>query len=118
MFSYQPLTPERLLTGKRFSVQRKSTTINAAKGGSASLSFSEVGSFTGVIGEATASERIRWSQISHPVTHKVVVKGRVPDILDGDAIFLGERKFVVQGIEDPGDLGLWEVLWLEERREI
>ena len=116
--SYRPLTPEWLLHRSRFSVRSKQTVINIDKGGMSEIDFVETTFFFGVIGDATMVERRNWQQAGHTVTHKVVVRGTLPTVVDGDVLTLNDRNFYLKGVDNPGDLALWGVLWLEERPEI
>ena len=73
-----------------------------------------VGTFSGALTSASQKEMDQWKQNGHPITHTIVVYGAT--IADaGDVVSFGERKFNVQGKSDPGELGIRQVLYCEER---
>lgn len=72
--------------------------------------------FSGVISKASQKEQEHFSQLGHRVTHEVIAYKRLP-IIAGDVLVLGDRKFFVHAIRDPGEIGLMFCLFTEERME-
>lgn len=60
--------------------------------------------FYGTISRASQKEQIEYQQLGHKVSHEVIVYHRVP-VEAGDCLLLGDRKFFVHDIRDPGELG-------------
>lgn len=71
--------------------------------------------FDGVISKAKQTEKRVAEQMSHHVTHEVIVYHRVPIEAD-DVLLLGNRQFVVHEIRDPGEIGLFFCIMCEERK--
>lgn len=73
-----------------------------------------VSTLSGALASASQKEVDQWKQNGHPITHTIVVYGTT--MADaGDVVSLGERKFYIQGKEDPGGFGIRQVLFCEER---
>ena len=70
-----------------------------------------------VLALATPQEKARWEQIQHPITHTIVANGKLKakpkDLLTHDG-----RKFFVQGVDEPGELGLAAIYYVEERFDL
>jgi len=98
---------------KTFAIERKNTTKDD-KGRVTYGDFQTVGSLKGSIAMASQDEKNRWNQQSHPISHAVLVY-RTSDTIAGDVLECGGRKFYVKGKENPGELGIYEVLYCEER---
>lgn len=74
----------------------------------------------GILAEADEKTKERWKQNQHPITHTIVsyhpiVKVKEKDILKMEG---SERRFLVQGIEDPGGTGQFAIYYVLERRDI
>lgn len=70
-----------------------------------------------VLANATPKEIERWEQIQHPITHVIVDRGK-PKAKEGALLTSGDRKFYVQGVDEPGQLGLYSIYYVEERRDL
>ena len=70
--------------------------------------------FYGTISRAKETEQVRYQQLGHNVTHEIIVYHRVP-VKAGDCLVLGDRKFFVHDIRDPGEIGLMFCIMTEER---
>lgn len=70
-----------------------------------------------VLAQATPQEKARWEQIQHPITHTIVDRGR-PRAKENDLMTCGDRKFFIQGVDEPGQLGLYTIYYVEERRDL
>lgn len=72
---------------------------------------------SGVLAEATNKQKMRWEQLQHPITHTIVQDGK-PKAKEEDKLILGERVFLVQGIDEPGSLGICTIYYAEERKDV
>ena len=70
-----------------------------------------------VLAQATPQEKARWEQIQHPLTHTIVARGH-PKAAETDQLTCGNRKFYVQGVDEPGQLGLYTIYYVEERADV
>ena len=70
-----------------------------------------------VLAQATPAEKARWEQIQHPITHTLVSNGRAlakpKELLTHDG-----RKFFIQGTDEPGELGMATIYYVEERYDL
>lgn len=69
--------------------------------------------FEGIISKAKQSAQVHYQQLGHTVTHEVIVFHRVP-VGAGDCLVLGNRKFYVHDIRDPGEIGQVFCIMTEE----
>lgn len=53
-----------------------------------------------------ATERLKWGQLGHPVSHNVVYDRNIPTALPGDYFLINGKRFYVEAVEDPGELGI------------
>jgi len=67
-----------------------------------------------VLADADPDERERWQQQQHPITHTITQRG-TPLAGEGDRLVLGDRYFYIQGVNEPGSLGIWTIYYAEER---
>lgn len=70
-----------------------------------------------VLAQATPQEKARWEQIQHSITHTIVDRGPVK-ASENDLLTCGNRKFFVQGVDEPGQLGLYSIYYVEERKDL
>lgn len=70
-----------------------------------------------ILAQATPQEKSRWEQIQHPITHTIVGRGK-PKAQENDVMTCGARKFFVQGVDEPGQLGLYSIYYVEERQDL
>lgn len=78
------------------------------------------GTIYGIISQASQTEKEQWKQSGHPITHKVIQRGianqaKPEDVLELDGT---TRRFLVQGLRDPGELGNFTVYYTEERLDL
>lgn len=75
----------------------------------------------GVLADATQSQadlnKFKWDQAQHSLTHTMVLRRR-EDLRRGDLLTNDERAFLVLHNEDIDTLGLYSILYLEERNDI
>ncbi len=69
-----------------------------------------------VLAEAKPEEKERWRQLQHPISHVITQKGR-PKAKEGDRLIFENRIFYIQGVDEPGALGLWTIYYAEERKD-
>lgn len=71
----------------------------------------------GALAEATNQQRIEWQQLQHPITHTIVQDGR-PKAKPEDKLILGNRVFLIQGVQEPGSIGVCTIYYVEEREDV
>lgn len=71
----------------------------------------------GALAEADDKQKVRWEQLQHPVTHTVIQDGR-PRAKAEDKLMLGSRIFLIQGVDEPGGLGICTIYYVEERKDV
>ena len=99
---------------KDFSIEKKGATLSA-RGRARSEYDGETGErIRGVLAEAKPVEKERWRQLQHPISHTITQKWR-PQAEAEDRLILGERMFFIQGVDEPGAIGLWTIYYVEER---
>ena len=78
------------------------------------------GRIDGIISQANQQEREQWKQSGHPITHTIVQRGVKDRAKATDVLELpGEsRRFLVQGVGDPGELGHFTIYHVEEREDL
>ena len=69
-----------------------------------------------VLAKATPQEMQRWDQVQHPITHTVVSNGKAL-AKPGELLVHDGRKFLIQGVDEPGELGLACIYYVEERED-
>ena len=80
------------------------------------------GFITGILSQSTQKEQEQWKQNGHPITHTIVQRGsenraNATDILQ-IVEFGSPRIFLVQGFEDPGELGHFTIYHVQERDDL
>lgn len=99
---------------KRFEILRKTTATDAKGRVNYSASPSRIGQFFGMLANASQKEQEQWKQMGHPITHTISLKnssGAKPE----DILMTSGRKFYVQSINPVAEVGLYEVIYCEER---
>ena len=79
------------------------------------------GAFYGMLTQASPREVEQWKQNGHPITHTIVQHRAPPRAAETDVLELedgGKRRFLVQGVQDPGELGHFLVYRVEERKDL
>lgn len=104
-----------------FVLKRKGTIT--ATGTPTTGSYEECGKFLGIISQASQTEKEQWKQSGHPISHTIVQRGTQDKAKPTDVLELrkpGEdpRRFLVQGVQDPGELGHFTVYHVEERADL
>lgn len=114
MKTFMYLRPGNLY--KDFIVEENIAGVNAS--GRPKTSY-EGGTKTvsGVLAEADNKQKMRWEQLQHPISHTIVQNGR-PNAKAEDKLILGERIFLVRGVDEPGSLGVCTIYYVEERMDV
>jgi hypothetical protein len=99
---------------KDFTIEKKGTTINSRGRAQRKFNSEPAEQIRAVLAEAKPQEKERWRQLQHPISHTIVQKG-APKASTEDRLVFGERIFFIQGIDEPGALGLWTIYYVEER---
>lgn len=109
------LRPGNLL--KDFIVEESKTDVSPT--GRPALSYKDDGAkmLRGVLAEADPRQKRRWEQLQHPITHTIVQTGR-PQAKGEDKLVMGNRVFLVQGVDDAGSLGICTIYYVEERMDV
>lgn len=91
-------------------------------------SFEEAGEIIGIISQASQKEIEQWKQNGHPITHTIVQRGTKNQAKPTDVMQLQGpedeegnttcRRFLVQGVQDPGEIGHFTVYHVEEREDL
>lgn len=82
------------------------------------------GEFFGIISQASPVEKEQWKQNGHPITHTIVQRGTMNNAVETDVLELDEpnrcckRRFLVQTVQDPGELGHFLIYKVEERVDL
>ena len=102
---------------KEFVIEENKAGIG--KTGRPTASFSGDGSRTlkGALAEATPKQKVEWQQLQHPISHTIIQDGR-PKAKAEDKLVLGERIFLIQGVDDPGSIGVCTIYYVEERMDV
>lgn len=98
---------------KTFQIVRKATGVDSK--GKATYSDNEIaGELMGTLSNASQQEQNRWKQMDHPISHTVVVRGRTIAQAE-DVLTINGRRFYVQGKNDPSEMGIFTILYCDER---
>ncbi|MDO4305991.1 MAG: hypothetical protein Q4C77_04090 [Eubacteriales bacterium] len=102
---------------KDFIIEENKATIGRT--GRPQTSYDCDGSRTlkGALAEATPKQKLEWGQLEHPITHAIVQDGR-PKAKAEDKLVLGNRIFLIQGLEEPGSIGVCTIYYVEERMDV
>lgn len=104
---------------KTFSILRPKGGVT--KGGRAYTDSDEpAGELIGIISQASQKEVEQWKQSGHPITHTIVQRGTKDRAKATDVLSLPgtDRRFLVQGVHDPGELGHFTIYYVEEREDL
>ena len=72
----------------------------------------------GVVSTSTPYEREKFKGLKHEVTHTIVQKLGDVRAMVGDLLIKGEKKFLVQAIENPAGLGQYFIYYVNERFDL
>lgn len=102
---------------KDFIIEEKSSTIDTT--GRPKPKYEGTGNkmLRGALAEAKDSQKIRWEQLQHPITHTIVQNG-IPKAKVEDKLVLNNRAFFIRGVDEPGSLGICTIYYVEERKDV
>jgi len=114
---------------KTFTVYRRTgATTNTGRPYTGSLVT--IGTFMGIISQASPREQEQWKQLGTPITHTIVQRGTAGGAAANDVLELSPpstccgptvepRRFLVKGDpQNPGELGHFLVYRVEERKDL
>jgi len=107
--------PENLW--KDFTIDNKTETTTSRGRTRENYNGSEPEFIHAILCGATPEQKLQYNQMQHPITHVISHRGK-PKAKEGDRLMLKNRAFYVQGVDDPGDQGLWTLYYCEERSGI
>lgn len=99
---------------KDFTIEKKDAVITSRGRAKREYDSETGGQVRGILAEAKPEEKERWRQLQHPITHSIVQRG-TPKAAAEDRLVFGDRIFYIQGVDEPGALGLWTIYYAEER---
>jgi len=99
---------------KDFLIEKKGATLSTRGRARSEYDGETEERIRGVLAEAKPVEKERWRQLQHPISHTITQKWR-PQAEAEDRLILGERMFFIQGVDEPGAIGLWTIYYVEER---
>lgn len=99
-----------------FTVESAVVTVNDM--GRTVTTFEDTGkTIFGVLADAKTSEKLRWQQLQHPITHTIVQRNGEAMAKPGDRLLIDGRIFLVQGVDNVSTLGLFTLYYIEERSD-
>lgn len=115
MRSFMYLRPGNLK--KDFVVEE--STVGVGSTGRPKTSYKDDGNsmLKGTLAEADTKQKLRWEQLQHPITHTIVQTGP-PKAKAEDKLILGNRVFLIQGVDEAGSLGICTIYYVEERADV
>lgn len=115
MRNYVYLRPGNLY--KDFIIEKNITSVGSS--GRPKIDYDDSGEnmLKGILAEADYKQRERWKQLTHPITHTIVQDG-VPKAKSEDKLVFGNRIFLIQGVDEPGSLGICTIYYVEERDDV
>lgn len=99
---------------KTFEVFRKGSSVDDDGWVTLKAQPDLIDAVRGTITDASQREKFQWGQMGHPITHKIVIRGRTKADAT-DEIHLGDRRWTVEGKHDPVELGFFSTLFCNER---
>lgn len=104
---------------RRFEVKSRTGGVTE-KGRAYTGSLQKTGEIIGIISQASQKEVEQWKQNGHPITHTIVQHGSKDRAKATDVLHIPdtERNFLVQGVQDPGELGHFTIYHVEERVDL
>lgn len=112
-------SPMYLRTGnlfKDFTIEKKSEGTTARGRVTSEYDTTPGTQLSAVLADATTDEREQWEQQQHPITHTITQRG-APLAGEGDRLVFSSRLFYIQGVHEPGGLGLWTIYYAQERSD-
>ena len=115
MQNFMYLRPGNLY--KEFTVERSHTSVLSSGRTVVGYNTEDHLILKGCLAQANATEVAQYDQIGHRITHTIVQNGRRVAKED-DRLHLGDRTFLVKGIDEAGSLGICTIYYVEERNDL
>jgi len=115
MQSFMYLRPGNLY--KEFTVEQSQTAVLSNGRPVVGYNTDDHIILKGCLAQAAANEVAQYDQIGHRITHTIVQNGRRVAKED-DRLHLGDRTFLVKGIDEAGNLGICTIYYVEERNDL
>lgn len=71
----------------------------------------------GILAKADNKALTRYGQNQNPISHTIVSYHPVANVNKNDILALKDRRFIVQGIEDPAGTGQFAIYYVLERKD-
>ncbi|MGN0489338.1 MAG: head-tail adaptor protein [Ruminococcus sp.] len=106
--------PEQLL--KDFIVETKAESKTSR--GRVIGDYAKDGSrtFKAILCGATPEQRAQFKQINHTITHVISHRGN-PKAKESDRLICDGKIYLINSIDNPGEMGLWTLYYCEERKD-
>lgn len=102
---------------EKFLIAEKITRLDEI--GRSTVEYKDTGKILfGVISASTPYEREKFKGLKHEVSHTIVVKLGEIRALVGDVLIQGTRKFLIQAVENPANLGQYYIYFVNERFDL
>lgn len=115
MRTYMYLRPGNLY--KDFVIEKSTAEIGSSGRVKRGYQDQAVRLIKGILSEADPEQKVRWGQLQHPVTHTILQDG-APAAKPEDKLILGDRIFLIKGVDQAGDLGICTIYYAEERLDV
>lgn len=101
---------------KDFIVEHRSEYSDSRGRTRATYDVENTTAFKAVLAQATTSEKERWEQLQHPITHTIIQHGK-PIAKPQDRMIHAGRNFYIQGIDEVAELAIVTIYYAEERSD-
>lgn len=102
---------------KEFSVEESKAEVNEKGRAVPKYSTDNDVVIKGCLSSARTQEIARFDQLGHRITHTIVQNGR-PKAKEDDRLHLGNRTFLIHGVDEAGSLGVCTIYYAEERDDV
>ena len=87
--------------------------------GNSRIEYKDTGKILfGVISASTPYEREKFKGLKHETSHYIVQKLGDVRAMVGDLLIKGEKKYLVQAVENPAGLGQYFIYFVNERHDL
>lgn len=102
---------------KSFIIESNKNIVSSIGRPRANYNHTQQDMLEGILAEADPNQKMRWEQLQHPITHTIVQDGK-PRAKSEDKLILANKVFLVQGVDDLGNLGISTIYYVEERYDV
>ena len=102
---------------KDFLIEDGSQKVNAFGRPKEGYDRENIRMLCGCLAAASLSDRERWKQLDHSITHTIVQAGK-PLAGEEDKLILGEKVYIIHGVNDCDGLGITTIYYVEERSDV